>query len=66
MSYTDITEHVQETSGISLSTAAISAITDKIVDTIKTWQQRPLDSHYAFVWLDAIQLPGQRPGPLPE
>jgi len=54
LSYSDISEHVQEIYGISVSTAAISAITDKIVDAVKRWQQRPLDSHYPFVWLDAI------------
>lgn len=54
LSYADISEHVQEMYGIAVSTAAISAITDKIIDTVKAWQQRPLDSHYPFVWLDAI------------
>jgi transposase-like protein len=54
MSYSDICGHVQEMYGISVSTAAISAITDKIIETVKAWQQRPLDSHYPFVWLDAI------------
>lgn len=54
LSYSDIREHVDEIYGISVSTAAISAITDKIIDTVKAWQQRPLDSHYPFVWLDAI------------
>jgi len=54
LSYSDISEHVSEIYGISVSTAAISAITDKIIDTVKAWQQRPLDSHYPFVWLDAI------------
>ena len=54
MSYSDISGHVQEMYGISVSTAAISAITDKIIETVKAWQQRPLDSHYPFVWLDAI------------
>ncbi len=54
LSYSDIREHVQEIYGISVSSAAISAITDKIIDTVKAWQQRPLDSHYPFVWLDAI------------
>jgi transposase-like protein len=54
LSYSDIREHVQEIYGISVSTAAISAITDKIIDTVKVWQQRPLNSHYPFVWLDAI------------
>ena len=54
LSYSDIREHVYEIYGISVSTAAISTITDKIIDTVKAWQQRPLDSHYPFVWLDAI------------
>ena len=54
LSYSDISGHVQEMYGISVSKAAISAITDKIIDTVKAWQQRPLDSHYPFVWLDAI------------
>ncbi|MBL4821259.1 MAG: IS256 family transposase [Gammaproteobacteria bacterium] len=54
LSYSDISEHVAEIYGISVSTAAISAITDKIIDTVKAWQQRALDSHYPFVWLDAI------------
>jgi len=54
LSYSDIREHVEEMYGISVSTAAISAITDKIIDTVKAWQQRPLDSHFPFVWLDAI------------
>ena len=54
LSYSDIREHVEEMYGISVSTAAISAITDKIIDAVKAWQQRPLDSHYPFVWLDAI------------
>jgi len=54
MSYADIRGHVQELYGISVSTAAISTVTDKIIDTVKAWQQRALDSHYPFVWLDAI------------
>ena len=54
MSYSDISGHVQEMYGISVSTAAISTITDKIIETVKEWQQRPLGSHYPFVWLDAI------------
>jgi len=54
MSYRDIAGHVQELYGINVSTATISAITDKVIDQVKRWQQRPLESHYPFVWLDAI------------
>jgi len=54
MSYTDITRHIEEIYQVSISTATISAITDKIIDKVKQWQARPLDSMYPFVWLDAI------------
>ncbi len=54
MSYSDIAGHVEEMYGISVSTATISTITDKLIDEVKGWQARPLDSVYPFVWLDAI------------
>ena len=54
MSYTDISSHIEEIYQVSISTATISAITDKIIDKVKQWQIRPLDSIYPFVWLDAI------------
>lgn len=37
-----------------MATGAINAITDKIIPLVKEWQQRSRDSHYPFVWLDAI------------
>ena len=54
MSYADIAGHVEELYGISVSTATISTITDKLIGEVKAWQSRPLDSVYPFVWLDAI------------
>jgi len=54
MSYRDISSHVQEMYGIEVSIATITAVTDKIIEEVKLWQQRPLRSHYPFVWLDAI------------
>jgi putative transposase len=54
MSYADITKHIEEIYRISLSTATISTITDKIIARVKEWQQRPLEAIYPFVWLDAI------------
>ena len=54
MSYADIAGHVEEMYGIGVSTAAISTITDKIIDEVRAWQARPLDNLYPFVWLDAI------------
>ena len=54
MSYTDISSHIEEIYQVSISTATISAITDKIIDKVKAWQARPLETIYPFVWLDAI------------
>ena len=53
-SYSDISGHIEELYGINVSSATISAVTDKIIPKLKEWQSRPLESHYAFVWLDAI------------
>jgi len=54
MSYRDISSQVQELYGVEISIATLNTITDKIIDEVKQWQARPLDSHYPFVWLDAI------------
>ncbi len=56
MSYDNIASHIAEIYGLSVSAAAISAITDKLIPELKAWQQRPLQSHYPFVWLDAIHF----------
>jgi transposase-like protein len=40
--------------GFEFSKATISAVTDKVIPLLKEWQQRPLESIYPFVWLDAI------------
>jgi putative transposase len=53
-SYSQISEHIEEMYGLEFSKATISAITDKVIPVLKEWQQRPLESIYPFVWLDAI------------
>jgi len=54
LSYRDIVKHVQDMYKIELSTGTINNITDKIIDKVKEWQNRPLEPIYTFVWLDAI------------
>lgn len=54
MSYRDISSHLEEIYQVSISTATISAVTDKIITKVKEWQARPLEALYPFVWLDAI------------
>ena len=54
MSTGDIEAHIQDIYGISVSDSTVSLITDKILPIAKKWQQRPLESIYAVVFLDAI------------
>lgn len=54
MSYKDISTHLKELYGLEVSTGTLSAVTDKIIQTVKEWQGRPLESTYPIVWLDAI------------
>ncbi len=54
MSYRDMQYHIGDLYGIELSTGAITAITDQLLPELKEWQQRPLESHYPIVWMDAI------------
>jgi len=54
MSYNDICKHVEELYGLSVSPSSLTLITDKIIEDVKLWQNRPLESVYPFLWLDAI------------
>lgn len=54
LSYQDIAGHLRDLYGLEVSTGTLSAITDKIIQTVKEWQARPLDSVYPIIWLDAI------------
>lgn len=50
----DIEAHIQDIYGVDVSDTTVSRITDKILLVAKEWQQRPLESIYAVVFLDAI------------
>lgn len=50
----DIETHIRDIYGIGVSDSTVSRITDKILPIAKEWQQRPLESVYAVVFLDAI------------
>ncbi len=54
MSYQDIRQHVEDMYGLEVSNGTVSAVTDKLIPELEQWQQRPLQSHYPIVWLDAI------------
>ena len=50
----DIETHIRDIYGLEVSDTTVSRITDKILPIAKEWQQRPLESIYAVVFLDAI------------
>lgn len=54
MSYNDICRHLEDLYGLTVSPATLSAITDSVIEEVKAWQNRPLESVYPFLWLDAI------------
>jgi putative transposase len=54
MSLRDISNHIKETYDTDISATTLSTITDKVIPLVKEWQQRPLESLYCIVWLDAM------------
>lgn len=53
-SYRDIQKHIADMYALDIYEGAITNITDKLIPELRAWQQRPLDTVYPFVWLDAI------------
>ena len=54
MTTSDIETHIRDIYGVEVSDTTISRITDKILPIVREWQQRPLESIYAVVFMDAI------------
>lgn len=54
MSTRDISGHIKEMYQMDISASTLSAITDKVIPAMNEWRQRPLDSVYAFVYLDCM------------
>ena len=50
----EISAHFAEIYGASVSKETISRITDKVIEEMQAWQQRPVDEVYAAVFIDAI------------
>lgn len=56
MSYEAISEHLNDLYGLEVSTAKISQVTDKLLPIITEWRNRPLESVYPIVFLDAMHF----------
>jgi putative transposase len=54
MTVREIQGHLAEIYGTEISADLISRVTDSVVDELKQWQQRPLETVYPIVYLDAL------------
>lgn len=52
----EISAHFADIYGASVSKETISRITDKVVGEMEEWSNRPLDSVYAAVFIDAVHV----------
>jgi putative transposase len=56
MTQREIQGHLEEIYGVEISPSLISTVTDEVLDEVRQWQSRPLDSVYAILYLDALQV----------
>ena len=56
MTVREIQQHLSEMYGTEISPTLISNVTDAVMDEVKLWQSRPLDSIYPIVYLDCIHV----------
>ena len=56
MTHGDIAAHLADVYGSEVSKTTISTITDKVLDSMGEWQNRPLDPVYPVVFIDAIHV----------
>ena len=56
MSMREIQGHLEELYGTDVSPELISTVTDAVMEEVRSWQNRPLESHYPIVYLDALRV----------
>ena len=56
MTHGDISAHLADVYGSEVSKTTISTITDKVLDGMAEWQNRPLDRVYPVVFVDCINV----------
>lgn len=62
MSTRDIQDHLHNLYGLEVSPTLISNVTAKLLPLIKEWQNRPLQSVYSVVFMDAIHFKVKQDG----
>lgn len=56
MSQRDIADTIEEIYGFQISHETISEITDRVIETAKEWQNRPLKKFYTFLFVDCLYV----------
>lgn len=52
----EVSAHFAEIYGASVSKETISRITDRVIEEMTEWQNRPLDPVYAAIFIDAVHV----------
>lgn len=56
MSYSDIRHNLEELYQVEIPAATITAITDRLIPELNDWKNRPLESVYPILFLDAMHF----------
>jgi transposase-like protein len=56
LTHGEISAHLAEVYGANVSKTTITAITDRVMDGMAEWQNRPLDRVYPVIFIDAINV----------
>ncbi len=62
MTTRDIQAHFLDAYGVEVSATFISQVTNAVMEEVKAWQSRPLDSVYPVVYLDALVVRSRASG----
>ncbi len=56
LSQRDIQDTIEDIYGFEISHEAISSITDRVLEELREWQERPLKRLYAFLFVDCLYV----------
>lgn len=56
MSVSDVRKQVEDIYGLQISETTVSNITERVMESVREWQQRTLEPVYFTVWMDGIVI----------
>ena len=56
MTQSEIKGHLEEIYGVDISPSLISTVTDSVLDEVRAWQSRALETVYPILYLDALKV----------